>query len=625
MAVNEMNETIQIRNISFLGTGVEPALVSFDQSLSVVCGASDTGKSFLVEAIDFLLGGRSLRGIPELEGYEKARIAIESTERGLWTFERSIEGGNYQIFEGNIEAATDAKASGTMKMKHAAGKEDNISGWLLGAIDLLSKHVRKNASGDCRSLSFRDIARLIIVNEQEIIRQDSPFLTGQHVSKTAEKSTLKLMLTGTDDSAIVPTDARKQSESNDQAKAELLEQWIADVEDEITENGLSREELEEQLGKLEESISSSREQLQIAQSQLNEMTIQRRKIMKIREAIKDRIDDIANMLERFELLKAQYVTDLHRLMAIEESGSLFVHQERVSCPLCGASPNAQHSVEECDGDVESIVIAAVAEMEKIKRLASDLNSTITSLHQESARLSENLVEIEDQFNGVDSEIKSAVAPELSEMQSNYSDFIDTRSKVFSYLSVFTRLDRLLAQREALFGDEEEDGDQKIAAKLSTQVLHDFSKTVENILEAWDFPDKGSVHFDETTMDFVINGKLRGNRGKGLRAITHAAATLGLLEFCNERSLPHPGFVVLDSPLLAYYKPEGEGDSLKGTALKQKFYKYLIEEHADSQIIIVENEHPPESFEDQLGLTVFTKNPQHGRFGLFPSKESQYQR
>ncbi|ABC28820.1 probable phage protein [Hahella chejuensis KCTC 2396] len=618
-----MNETIQIRNISFLGPSVDPALVSFDQSLSVVCGASDTGKSFLVEAIDFLLGGKDLRGIPELGGYDKARIAVDSSKKGSWTFERSIEGGNYRVYEGIIESETDAKESDSIKMKHAAGREDNISGWLLGCIDLLGKYVRKNANGECRSLSFRDIARLIIVNEQEIIRQDSPFLSGQHVSKTAEKSTLKLMLTGTDDSAIVLADARKQSESNDQAKAELLEQWISDLEDEISEHGYSREELVEQLGKLEASISFSKEQLKLAQSQLNEMTTQRREIVRNRELVKDRIDDIAHMLERFALLKAQYVTDLHRLMAIEESGSLFVHHERVPCPLCGASPETQHSMEECEGDVESIVIAAVAEMEKIKRLASDLDSTVTALKEESGRLLEDLVKIEANFNCVDNEIKSAIAPELSDVQSNYTEFVDTRSKAISRLSLFTRLDKLRAQHEEFFGDEEktEGGDKKIATKLSTQVLHDFSKTVEKILEAWDFPDTGHVHFDETTMDFVINGKLRGNRGKGLRAITHAATTLGLLEFCKERSLPHPGFVVLDSPLLAYYKPEGEGDSLQGSALKQKFYKYLIEEHSDSQIIIVENEHPPEAFEGQLGLTVFTKNPQHGRFGLFPLKVS----
>jgi len=612
-----MHETIQLRDVSFLGAIVEPASISFNQGLSVVCGASDTGKSFLVEAIDFLLGGKDLRRIPELDGYDRIRIAIKSSKYGIRTFERSVDGGNYRVYEGFIGARTDIDNSGTINVKHAAGREDNISGWLLGAIDLLNKSLRKNARGECRSLSFRDIARMIIVNEQEIIRQDSPFLTGQYITKTAEKSALKLMLTGTDDSAIIPTDARKQSETNDLAKAELLEQWMIDLEDEITQHGFSRDELEEQFAKLEVAISSSRLLLQLAQTQLNEMTTHRREIVGHREEIKDRIGDIENMLERFSLLKAQYVSDLHRLMAIEESGSLFVHHERLPCPLCGASPDAQHSSEECDGDVESIVVAAVAEMEKIKRLASDLDSTVSGLRDESVRLTEELVDIEDQFAGVDGEIKSAIAPELAGVQSSYSEYVDTRSRVISNLSLFSRLDKIHAQKEELFGDTDrsEVNDQKIATKLSTQTLHDFSKTVENILNAWDFPDAGSVHFDETIMDFVINGKIRGNRGKGLRAITHAAATLGLLEFCKERSLPHPGFVVLDSPLLAYYKPEGEDDSLQGSALKQKFYKYLIEEHSDSQVVIVENEHPPEAFEDQLGLTVFTKNPQQGRFGL----------
>jgi hypothetical protein len=614
-----MSEIIRIKNISFCGTRVQPASIDFDESLSVVCGASDTGKSFLIEAIDFLFGGKELRRIPELDGYEKGRIVIESSKKGVWTFERSIDGGNYQMFEGNIGIESNAKESATIRMKHAAGREDNISGWLLDSIDLLSKCIRKNASGDCRSLSFRDIARLIIVNEQEIIRQGSPFLTDHYVAKTAEKSALKLMLTGADDSAAVTGNVRKQSESNDQAKAELIEQWIRDLEDEITEHGNGREELTEQLKKLDLSISSSRELLQVIQSQLNEMTTQRREVMKRREEVKDRIDDIVNMLKRFDLLRSQYVSDMHRLISIEESGSLFVHNERVSCPLCGASPEAQDSIEVCDGDVASVVIAAVAELEKIKKLASDLDSTVTALHCESDSLSEELVRIEEQFNTVDSRIKYIIDLELSDVQFDYAELFDMRSKVVTLISVFTRLDKLIAQREELFGDgkEVDIGDQKVTTKLSTQVLHDFSKTVEKILKAWDFPDIGSVYFDEITMEFVINGKLRGNRGKGLRAITHAAATLGLLEFCRERDLPHPGFVVLDSPLLAYYKPEGEGDSLQGSALKQKFYKYLIEEHSESQIIIVENEHPPDAFEAQIGLTVFTKNPRHGRFGLFP--------
>ena len=134
-----MYEHILIRDLCFIGFGVEPAAVPFNQGLNVVCGASDTGKSFLVEAIDFLLGGKDLRGIPELSGYDRARITIESSKKGIWTFERSIDGGNYRIFEGLVGAATDIEEVGTVNVKHAAGREDNISGWLLGAIDLLDK------------------------------------------------------------------------------------------------------------------------------------------------------------------------------------------------------------------------------------------------------------------------------------------------------------------------------------------------------------------------------------------------------------------------------------------------------------------------------------------------------
>jgi len=103
----------------------------------------------------------------------------------------------------------------------------------------------------------------------------------------------------------------------------------------------------------------------------------------------------------------------------------------------------------------------------------------------------------------------------------------------------------------------------------------------------------------------------------LRAITHAAVTIGLLEYCQENDLPHTGFVVLDSPLLAYFKPEGDDDRLlQGTNLKERFYSYLVKHHGkNSQIIIVENQHPPDSVLDGLSMTVFTGNPNDGRKGF----------
>lgn len=54
--------------------------------------------------------------------------------------------------------------------------------------------------------------------------------------------------------------------------------------------------------------------------------------------------------------------------------------------------------------------------------------------------------------------------------------------------------------------------------------------------------------------------------------------MGLMEFCKDRNLSHPGFVVLDSPRLANYELGVDEDSLAGTDLKVRFYQYLAGNH-----------------------------------------------
>ena len=190
--------------------------------------------------------------------------------------------------------------------------------------------------------------------------------------------------------------------------------------------------------------------------------------------------------------------------------------------------------------------------------------------------------------------------------------------VRTVLDKVKRLKRLIDQRMQL---ENEESSPKAATptrtQVSTNVLDEFSKVVGGILEEWHYPNATRVFFDESRRDFQIAGKARGSTGKGLRAITHAAVTIGLMVFCRERGLPHPGFVVLDSPLLAYWKPEGVEDDLRGTDLKEMFYRYLVGLNRENQVIIVENEHPPRFVSENALVTVFTKNPHQGRYGFFP--------
>lgn len=112
-------------------------------------------------------------------------------------------------------------------------------------------------------------------------------------------------------------------------------------------------------------------------------------------------------------------------------------------------------------------------------------------------------------------------------------------------------------------------------------------------------------------------KSRTSRGKGLRAITQAALTISLLEYCASKDKPHPGFVILDSPLLSYKKPESAEDDLSGTNLNGNFYRHLLQIKRDRQVIIVENTDPPSDVELGDRVVHFSGLEGGGRFGLFP--------
>ena len=337
------------------------------------------------------------------------------------------------------------------------------------------------------------------------------------------------------------------------------------------------------------------------------------------ERLSDRINEIHGLILRFELLNDHYQVDLERLAAIEESGSLFVHFERTPCPLCGSPPDEQHQVEVCDGDVESIVIAATAEIAKVEKLSIELAQTTTDLKVEVEDLILQKERLDEEIQSCNQEIQDITSP-LKEAQNTFSGIFRLSSNMQRVIDLFNRIVELQERKSTLYVKTDKSNSVSIQTDISTSVLNDFALKIQNLLQTWNFPGSNQVYFDEKLRDIVIDGQHRTSRGQGLRAITHAAMTIGLMEFCKERNLSHPGFVVLDSPLLAYYKPEGSEDSLQGSDLKNRFYDYLAKNHSDSQIIIIENEHPPSDIEGSITSTIFTRNPNKGRYGFFPIVE-----
>jgi len=610
----------RLRHIVFLGPAREPAYMDFGPGLNVIYGASDTGKSFLVEAIDFMLGGKPpLRDIPERVGYDRILLGIETVKGETFTLRRSADGGRFKVYEGLYSTDPgDEVECRELAEQHSDKNKDNLSSFLLEKCELAGRRVRKNKRGVTNSLSFRNLARLVIVTETEITDQRSPLSEGNPTTDTTNFATFKLLLTGVDDSALVSSGPATPEDQTREAQADLLDQLIEDYKTRLKQLTRSPNDLMEQLDKIEASLEQRTSQLQSTEADYRRLTGLRRELRGKLEEARDRQSEIASLLERFSLLEDHYQSDIARLRGIAEAGTLFVALGQKPCPLCGAEPAHHRRDADCDGNVDAIVAAARGETAKINLLQNELKDTNDSLIREYAVFERQVPKLEERLNLVSSQVDEIVSPQLTQMRTTFAELANKRGEIREALAVFRTLEDVQRRRTELEREvvQPQQG-ATVAEDLPSTVTEKFAMQVEEILKSWHFPGADRVFFDSKSRDLIIAGKARTARGKGLRAITHAAFTIGLLQYCRTQDTPHPGFVVLDSPLLAYRAPEGKEDDLTGTDLNEQFYAYLASLPEDRQVIVVENSDPPSSVLTRPQVVMFSKNPHAGRYGLFP--------
>lgn len=613
---------LRLRALSFHGLGKEPAVVTFAAGLNVIYGASNTGKSFILNTIDYMLGGKPpLRDIPERQGYDRILLAIETLDGENFTVARSTDGGAFMLYEG-YHAETLPESQGTILGDlHAEKREDNLSSFLLQKVGLSGRRIRKNRRGETQSLSFRNLARLILINEQEIIQERSPLSDGNVVADTANVSVFKLLLTGVDDSAFVVDTKLTAEDQSRGAQIDLLDQLIRDYQRQVRGLAGKPDELELQLDRLTATMTGQSSQLAASEASFRSaLTLRRDAARKVEEA-NNRLTEITALLDRFALLDLHYRSDLERLAAIEEGGSLFAALAQVDCPLCGASPEA-HKSSDCGGDVDRIVAAARAETAKVVTRRAELSVTMTTLREEAVSFERRLPRYETRLREVSTELETVISPNLKQLRSSYKELADKGGAVREALALHRSLSDF-TERKAVLEREEEGRLGRNAANqidgLSTSVVDSFAAIVQSILQSWHFPDAERVHFDLSKRDLVINGKSRTSYGKGLRAITQSAFTIGLMEYCKLHGTSHPGLVMLDSPLLSYREPDGEAgqdDDLRGSDLNRCFFDYISNLADDRQVIVIENTDPPAKVRESVRAIYFSGKAGTGRAGLF---------
>jgi hypothetical protein len=613
---------MQLRFLHISGPDTEPATVDFVAGLNVINGPSNTGKSYILRVIDYMLGARDApEPIAEQVLYDIAHLGIVLDDGTEKTIVRALAGGEIRVMDGLTKDRPADKQGEAMSARNNA--KSSLSKFLLshlpaGNVAANNARIRTNAKMETKDLSFRDLGIYALVNETKIQAPASPVLTGQYISKTAETSVFKFVLTGVDDAAL---DIGKPDTSQSLRKAaqlELIDQQIRDLDQEITAADHDLEELEKLESSIDDELTVSFLVQEQTETDYRELTRQRRDLRAELEIAQDRMAEIDTLQARFSLLEQHYGSDQDRLAAIIEAGVLFALEDGEVCPICGADPAHHRPSAACDGNIDEIVEAATAETAELQRRAAELKQTMDGLAKERDELCERSREIIPELQEVQRDITREV-PSVQTVRSATKQIVERKVGVQKSLDLVRRRDVLQERRDELVVPGYDSTTVVAEQSLDGSVLNEFCLVVESELKAWEFPNADRVFFELPKWDISVSGKPRSANGKGVRALLHGAFSVGMMKYCHERKRSHPGFLVLDTLFVTYRDPDGLDDAaIKATPLKDKAFAAFADLSKKYQLIILDNVDVPDWLPARSNYIHFTAQPTQGRAGFFPS-------
>lgn len=593
---------IVIQELRVTGQGKITAKVDFTKGLNIICGPSDTGKSYIFQCINYIFGGKT---VPKfiVDGYQYVETDL-LTDAGMIHLKREFNTNKI------IVISTDKKyKSGTIYAKHQKGKT-SISNYILKMMGLNDIEYQVITDQNCKkaTFTFRTISQLFLLSEEKVISEKSIVFSGINTAITAEISAFKFLLSGNDDSEIDTKEAKKISDIKKEAVISYITKELQSLKTRKSEISKSQVDIYD----LDKEINQYTLEMIDVERQIAETAQSRKTLIQELDNKRKRHSEVSLLSERYNCLIADYKSDFDRLSFICDGDMNYLHHGNHTCPICDGKITV-------DTSNKNYIQSAIGEYKKITLQIKDLNETIKYVADEKEQLSSAIKELETKSVELDDLLNTGLGPKMQNIKENILKFRQQieHQKELEIVQEFTD-EKGKDFIEAHLEDKSETTLYKPREHFKSDQIMKLSEIIYETLEKWGYIQLSSAIFNLKDMDVMVDGKLKSDYGKGYRAFFNTLLSISILKYLQKTNQASPAFTIIDSPILSFkgsIETDVNGHEYTSEEMKKSLFKDLSQNYKDIQIIIIENDVPDIDFGDSH-IEHFTKNKEHGRYGFF---------
>lgn len=521
-----------LKKLIVAGGQHQSSVIEFNQGFNPIIGPSNTGKSFIMDCLDYVLGATPSKTHPSKvidanNGYDLISLEL-ITQGGCVTLNRKIGDSKIEVISSDSSIE-----NGRYSVSNQAKK--NINSVFLSLLGIDSDHkILSSEKGDTQKLSWRTMLHFFFLRQPDIARETSPLITPGWNAPTPSIATLLFLLTGKDANNLQKQEDPTISKANKKA-------LLAYIQEKLDDLSKQRAELEKTASQCEivdipNVIKDLKKQIQQIQNHIDTAISKGHFIMSKIYDLNGKLSECETVIHNFSILHQQYQSDIHRLEFIIDGSLASQNFPKVShCPFCNSKITTPPDTK--------YIEASSVELEKIKSHIEGLFKAKGSVEKKKQSVLLNIKKLEEQKNKINLLISDELTPQLYKIQQELEEKM-------KFIRISGELECLrkneLQYKKELFDKETEEEPivtkRKIADFFDYNLIHGFEENLIKVLTASKIGGADTARLNMQNFDIEINGKSKlATMGGGFCALLNTITTYAMSKYIIEQNGYAPYF------------------------------------------------------------------------------------